>query len=425
MNVPQHCTAVKPPLVKVKKVRASSRLAVLAIIATLVYFIGCPLLVLNNSLFPIAFASPDDLTLRPNAAGTYQSWSTFGNPPSHWQGTSDQNDATGVQVTGSTTLRETVNLEDTAQTGTINSVRAYMRAKATGSSTPERAVIIWRTYNTNYESGTFAISRTAFTNYYQTQTTNPATGQPWTWEEINALEIGSRASTLGFSETIQVSEYWIVVDYTPGYSLNLRVMDWDLTDAISEAYVYMNSEVKVSDSNGWANWSLVTGTVQVKVRYYGFWVNGTFLITMDSDKTIYVRCNLYDVVVDVRESIHNAKLIGVNVTVFNSTSIEENKIKSGITDFNGQVLLTNLPNNTLTFTQYGGSEYTIVIGNATQLISSEDYSFTVICNQNYVSTTSNYAILVYMGSFVVSHPLNKNLDKKLSKRIKTNRKVKG
>jgi flagellin-like protein len=77
----------------------------------------------------------------------------------------------------------------------------------------ERAAILWRTYNTIYESTPFTASRTAFTDYSEKRTTNPNTGFPWTWAEINALEIGIRASTLGTDETMQVSEVWIAVDY--------------------------------------------------------------------------------------------------------------------------------------------------------------------------------------------------------------------
>jgi len=584
-------------------------------------------LALFTSIYPITipwkpvFASPDTSTLRPNAAGTYQQWSTFGSGSNHWDRTSDQNDATGVQVTGSTTLKETENLQDTSQTGTINSVTAYMRAKETGetlvyqqisyvgatsatgnnptsgsfslpsgwqagdfgifwwytysntktftltgtgtgitqkyqtapsgygrlfigyrtlqsgdstfdwtsssvassttirgasvfrnvdttnpwdadSGTPitftdainpnppavttitdkawvypvfgkmndytsitlpsgytgagsgssfagndasagtaykektpagsedpaawtlggglstddgqvwtgalkpassnpvEQTVILWRTYSTDYENSATTISRTAFTDYSQTRTTNPNTGQTWTWNEVNALEIGSRASTLGTTETIQVSEFWIVVDYTLKYNLNLHVRDWDLTDAIPNAYVTMNNGtdyVQASDSNGWANYTGVSGTVTVKVQYFGFWVNGTFSVTMDSDKTINVQCKLYDVTVLVQESVQNAYLVSANVTVYNSTSVQGNKITSGVTGNNGQVQLLNLPNNTLTFTQYGGASYSLVIGNITQLVSSENQFITLTSDQNNVNTNNNYSIIAFAG----------------------------
>jgi len=280
------------------------------------------------------------------------------------------------------------------------------------------AVILWRTYSTDNESSAITISRTAFTDYSETRTTNPNSGQAWTWTEVNALEIGSRASSLASNETIQVSEYWIVVDYTMGYNLNLRVRDWDLTDNIQGAYVYKDSDVKISDANGWANWTLVSGTVQIKVRYFGFWVNGTFSVTMDSDKTINVQCKLYDVTVLVQESVQNAYLASANVTVYNSTSVQGNKITSGVTGNNGQVQLLNLPNNTLTFTQYGGASYSLVIGNTTRLVSSENQTFTLTANQNNISTNSYYSIIAFIG---VAIPLKGGFATKWLKKKRQNK----
>jgi len=201
-----------------------------------------------------------------------------------------------------------------------------------------------------------------------------------------------------------------------GYNLNLRVRDWDLTDDIQGGFVYKDSDVKISDANGWANWTGQTGTVQVKVKYYGFWVNGTFSVVMDSDKTINVKCNLYDVTITVQENVQSAYLVQANVTVFNATSTSGNKIKSGTTGSNGQVSLSNLPNNTLTITQYGGSGYSIVIGNTTQLISSDGQSFTVTSNQNYTSTSNPYYLMVWIGAIVPlkGHRLKRCLKRKNS-----------
>ena len=282
------------------------------------------------------------------------------------------------------------------------------------------AVIIWTTYSTDYESSAITISRTAFTDYSEARTTNPNSGQAWTWSEVNALEIGSRASTLASDEIIQVSEFWIVVDYTLGFNLNLRVRDWDLTDNIQGAHVYKDSDVQISDENGWANWTLVSGTVQIKVSYYGFWVNGTFSVTMDSDKTINVQCKLYDVTVLVQESVQNAYLASANVTVYNSTSVQGNKITSGVTGNNGQVQLLNLPNNTLTFTQYGGASYSLVIGNTTQLVSSENQTITLTADQNSVNTNNNYSIIAFVGMTIPfkSSFITKRLKRKIYKKRK-------
>jgi len=185
--------------------------------------------------------------------------------------------------------------------------------------------------------------------------------------------------------------------WTLGYNLNLRVMDLDLTDNIQGAYVYKDSDVKTSDADGWANWTEVSGTVQIKVQYFGFWVNETSL-TISSDRTMSLQCKLYDVIVNVRENVRNAKLSNVNVTVYNSTNY---KIKSGISDNNGQVSLLNLPNNTLTFTCYAKSDYSLVIKNVARNITQDEQIETIICDENYVGTTSNYSILVWVGGIVI------------------------
>jgi hypothetical protein len=205
--------------------------------------------------------------------------------------------------------------------------------------------------------------------------------------------------------------------WTLGYNLNLRVMDLDLTDHIQGAYVYKDSDIKTSDADGWANWTEVSGTVQIKVQYFGFWVNETSL-TISSDTTMSLQCKLYDVIVNVRENIRNAKLSNVNVTVYNSTNY---KIKSGISDNNGQVSLLNLPNNTLTFTCYAKSDYSLVIKNVARNITQDEQIETIICDENYVGTTSNYSILVWVGGIMI--PLEgsfvtKRLKRKMYKKRK-------
>jgi len=187
------------------------------------------------------------------------------------------------------------------------------------------------------------------------------------------------------------------------YKLNLRVMDWDLTDAIANAYVTMNNEtdyVQVSDSNGWANYTGVNGIVTIKVQYYGFWVNGTFSVTVSADTTIDVQCNLYDISVKTVEAQQSAYLVSANVTVFNATSDAPNKIATGTTGSNGIVELANLPNNTLTFTQYGGSSYTLIIGNITQPVSNENQTLTITADKNNVGTNNSYFIIAFAGTTI-------------------------
>jgi hypothetical protein len=193
-----------------------------------------------------------------------------------------------------------------------------------------------------------------------------------------------------------------------GYALNLRVMDWDLTDAISGATVYKDTDTKTSNGGGWANWTGVSGTVAVKVKYYGFWVNGTFNVIMTSDKTINVQCKLYDVTVTAKTNNEIGVISGANVTAYNNTGTSNGKIKSGITvDTTGQVTLTNVPNATLRFIMYAKSDYSIIIANTTQLISSDDYSFNIVANQNYVTVTLSfgYEAIIWMNALSILHLL--------------------
>jgi len=175
------------------------------------------------------------------------------------------------------------------------------------------------------------------------------------------------------------------MSFVVGYSLSLHIFDWDLTDPIQNAYVYVNGSLQISDANGWANYTaLSAGTYLIYVTYYGFPVNGTFSIVLSSDTIIDVQCKLYDVYAYVLPANLQGVLYLANVTVFNSTSVAANKIASSISNESGIVTFQNLPNNTLTFTAYADSTYTTVIANVTRTVTSEDQMLTdIVCNQNY------------------------------------------
>jgi hypothetical protein len=124
----------------------------------------------------------------------------------------DSNDLTGFLVIKNTMEKETFKLDNTAQNGTIISVTAYMRVTCANSS--DTAVFVWRTHSKDYETThPFALSAGSFTQCNETKTVNPNTGKAWTWDEVNALEIGSRALRNGW--VVFFSEYWIVVTYIP------------------------------------------------------------------------------------------------------------------------------------------------------------------------------------------------------------------
>jgi len=81
--------------------------------------------------------------------------------------------------------------------------------------------------------------------------------------------------------------------------LHLRTYMNDLATPLSSALVIMNNgsdQVKLVDSYGWANFTgITTASVTVKVKWQNSWVNGSFAVTMESDKTINIRCRVYSV----------------------------------------------------------------------------------------------------------------------------------
>lgn len=125
----------------------------------------------------------------------------------------DSSDNTSLQVTTSTTQKETENLEDSADLGTINSVTAYARAKYATGTGDEHIKIIWRLAATEVLSAESAHLTNAFADYTDVRNTDPD-GAAWTWVHINSLEVGAMATTLGAGEVLQFSEFYIVVDYT-------------------------------------------------------------------------------------------------------------------------------------------------------------------------------------------------------------------
>jgi hypothetical protein len=154
------------------------------------------------------------------------------------------------------------------------------RAEGVSLDYSEKAVIVWRTHSTDYESSATTVSRTAFTDYSETRTVNPYTGSAWTWDEINNLEIGARATQLGSADTIQVSEFWIVVDYTPpitvsGYAYeNDGTTSWSGCDGVTK-----NIALVISTSYYYRRPITITNTTSSLTDYQ-------VLVTLDTQSLI-------------------------------------------------------------------------------------------------------------------------------------------
>lgn len=102
--------------------------------------------------------------------------------------------------------------------------------------------------------------------------------------------------------------------FSPAYSVSLHTVDND-TNTLTETVVSMNNGTaytKTVDSEGWANWTHINAlTVNVSATWYGVTVNSTFTITMDSNKTVDVKCLVYLFNDDTQKVASNASVTSV------------------------------------------------------------------------------------------------------------------
>ena len=157
-------------------------------------------------------------TLRPNAVGDYQEW-TFADT-TRYGATSDVDDATYVQAIGNATLyKEVQHLADPSfDSGfQINSVTYYFTAWSDplNAGGGEKLDIIARLSTTDQTVvNKETVTRGSFNDYASAAQTSAPDGGGWTYQKITDLQAGIAVDTLGTGETVQVSEIWVVVDYT-------------------------------------------------------------------------------------------------------------------------------------------------------------------------------------------------------------------
>jgi hypothetical protein len=151
-----------------------------------------------------------------------------------------------------------------------------------------------------------------------------------------------------------------------GYTLRVRVMDWDMENPIGNATVHMDVEAKTSDADGYVEWDNLTGTVTVRVSFLGVWVSDPIPVEMDADRTIDVQCMFYDIY--VRAVTASGKpVLNINFTF----SLSGEKLSSAVTNETGYAYFQNLPASNLTLTAYGGPNYTVKLGEWTEEVYME------------------------------------------------------
>ncbi len=146
----------------------------------------------EDALIPVA----DTVIFRPNVAGDETNISSqYPATGEHWDKVYEETpdgDSTYVASNNSTWEEDLYDITDhSTQTagGTINYVKVYMVGRSTANATQTNAYIHIKTNGVEYNESTENTTISYATYSYQWDN-NPQTSQAWTWDEIDALQIG-------------------------------------------------------------------------------------------------------------------------------------------------------------------------------------------------------------------------------------------
>lgn len=155
--------------------------------------------------------------LRPNGVGSLSQCYVSGDTPG-WkcvdEVTSD-GDGTFVYAIDITLKSDLYTLSDHTGLGTINKVTIYAVVRESLAAGVAWLQILIKSGTTTDVSTVFILS-TVYSTKSNEYTVNPATSQPWTWEEIDALERGITIwSQTGYGNAL-CTQVWAVVESTGG-----------------------------------------------------------------------------------------------------------------------------------------------------------------------------------------------------------------
>ena len=100
-------------------------------------------------------------------------------------------DSTYVYTNSSVWQEDLYNIADhSTGVGTINYVKVYLECRADASPTQASVYTHIKTNETEYNGSEETVT-TSYATYSYQWDYNPQTTQPWTWDEIDALQIGA------------------------------------------------------------------------------------------------------------------------------------------------------------------------------------------------------------------------------------------
>ncbi len=151
-------------------------------------------------------------------------------PPSgeHWGKVSEESpdgDSTYVASNSNTWQEDLYHIEDhSTQTaaGTISYVKIYMEARATTDNITQTSAYVHIKTNGVEYNGTAQTLTSSYATYSYQWNNNPQTASAWTWDEIDALQIGVGLRTHNVNEETRVTQVYAEVGFeAPPLSGNL------------------------------------------------------------------------------------------------------------------------------------------------------------------------------------------------------------
>jgi len=152
--------------------------------------------------------------LRPNADGDVIQCSPIpGEGESNWEDVDEvvADDGDTLVNSGTSALLDLYNLPVHSGSGTINKITVHARI-LTGNPEFDYGRIAIKTGGTIYYSGNLITDLFAWENKSFEWTTNPQTTVAWTWDNIDALQIGIELT--GTAEAGQCTQLYVEVEYT-------------------------------------------------------------------------------------------------------------------------------------------------------------------------------------------------------------------
>jgi len=160
-------------------------------------------------------------TLRPNGVGDETSIPAYYPVGSHWQSVDDvsPDDSSSWVYANSVYARDLYQIENLPSgSGIINSVKIYFRIRSEDEGITAYAKPSQKSGSTVTDGTEVSITTEAYSTFSQTYLVNPATGNPYTWSEIDSLQVGVSLCGTGLTRSY-CTQVYVEVDLSLEYTL--------------------------------------------------------------------------------------------------------------------------------------------------------------------------------------------------------------